>query len=105
MKKFIIFVSLFFISINIYSQNENFKYEMIKKEVDSLVKKHKITEISIVIEHGLDPIISINDFYLDKGFLIVNRKRAKSFFCIDKLVAFHLIKISKKPKYSIQFVF
>ena len=80
---------LLFISITsiAYCQNETKNYKPVVNEIDSLIKKYDVKEITVSSAHGLVIEKRTADFYFDKEFLIVNKLY---YFNMEKLVSFNL---------------
>jgi|WetSurMetagenome_2_1015567.scaffolds.fasta_scaffold20880_5 hypothetical protein len=101
MKKLLFLIFCLSFSTYVCCQNAAPKIFSIKNQIDSLVIKYNIKEINVVCSEGMQ-LKPSNDFYIDKGFLVVDKM---SFFNLDKLISFHIVRNAWSLKHSIQFVF
>jgi hypothetical protein len=103
MKKTFI-ILLFFVAMSsaAYSQNETTKITpTIECQIDSVIKKYDVKDVSVTGANGVS-ITYTTDFYFEKGFLVVNKV---SFFNMQKLVSFQIIKGVFNKKHSMHITF
>jgi len=66
-----------------------------------VIKKYDVKDVSVTGANGVS-ITYTTDFYFEKGFLVVNKV---SFFNMQKLVSFQIIKGVFNKKHSMHITF
>ncbi len=101
MKKIVIFLFLVTLSSLAYSQQETKYILPVEAQVDSLLRKYVVLGITVGT-HQSQIVPRTNDFYFDKGFLVVNKM---FYFNLEKLVSFYVTRIPFRQSYEISFTF